>query len=67
MNRAEKKTTAALTARIERRISEGWTLEKIGDRTVWHMYGHLYRLKNGVLTVAMAGGERSFTAEGRVS
>jgi hypothetical protein len=26
------------------------------------MYGHLYSIKNGVLTVAMAGGQQQFTA-----
>jgi hypothetical protein len=60
MNSAERRTNRDLTARINRRISEGWSLEKIGERTVWHMYGHLYRIRNGVLTVAMAGGDKSF-------
>lgn len=63
MNSAEKKTNKALAARIQLRLSQGWTLEKIGERTVWNMYGHLYRIKDGVLTVKMAGGEQSFSAK----
>jgi hypothetical protein len=60
MNSAERKTNKALAARIRQRISEGWSLEKIGERTVWHMYGHLYSIRDGVLTVAMAGGKQEF-------
>jgi hypothetical protein len=36
------------------------SLEKIGDRTVWTMFGHLYSIKNGFLVVKMAGGNESF-------
>jgi hypothetical protein len=60
MNSAEKKTNKALAARINRRMSEGWSLEKIGERTVWHMYGHLYSIRNGELIVSMAGGKQTF-------
>ena len=61
MNNSEKRTNAALAARIQRRIAEGWSLEKIGARTVWHMYGHLYSIRDGAhLTVKMAGGDRTF-------
>lgn len=64
MNNAERKTNKDLTARINQRIAEGWSLEKIGERTVWHMYGHLYSIKDGVLTVKMTGGNQDFrTAE----
>lgn len=62
MNKYEKRTNKELTARIEMRLAQGWSLEKIAERTVWHMYGHLYSIKDGVLTVKMAGGNRSFTA-----
>ena len=62
MNSAEKKTNKALAARIQKRIAEGWSLEKIGERTVWHMYGHLYSIRDGVLIVKMAGGNQAFTA-----
>jgi hypothetical protein len=62
MNKAERKTNRELAARIERRMAEGWSLEKIGQRTVWHMYGHLYSIRNGVLTVKMAGGNQEFHA-----
>jgi hypothetical protein len=57
---SERKTNAALTARINLRISQGWDLEKIGRLTVWRMYGHLYSIRNGVLTVKMSGGARTF-------
>jgi hypothetical protein len=60
MNSTEKRTNKALATRIEKRLAEGWSLEKIGERTVWHMYGHLYSIRNGVLIVKMAGGDRSF-------
>jgi hypothetical protein len=60
MNSSEKRTNAALAKRINLRMSEGWSLEKIGQRTVWHMYGHLYRIQDGALIVKMAGGEQTF-------
>lgn len=63
MNSTEKRTNKALAARIEKRIAEGWSLEKIGERTVWRMYGHLYSIRDGVLTVKMAGGNQSFTSK----
>lgn len=46
--------------RIRQRLAEGWSLEKIGDRTVWHMYGHLYRIKDGILYVKTARGDEAF-------
>ena len=61
MNSAEKRTNKALAARINLRMSQGWSLEKIGDRTVWTMFGHLYSIRNGALIVAMAGGNQTFT------
>jgi hypothetical protein len=60
MNSAEKRTNRELTKRIEMRLAQGWSLEKIGDRTVWHMYGHFYSIKDSTLTVKMAGGNQSF-------
>lgn len=63
MNKSEKKTNKDLSARIDRRLAEGWSLEKIGERTVWHMYGHLYSIRDGVLTVKMAGGNQSFSTK----
>ena len=64
MNKYEKRTNREMTKRIEMRLAQGWSLEKIAERTVWNMYGHLYTLKGGVLVVKMAGGDRSFTATG---
>ena len=63
MNQAEKRTNKALAARINLRLSQGWDLEKIGRLTVWHMYGHLYSIKDGVLTVKMAGGNQTFSKQ----
>lgn len=63
MNSAEKKTNKALAARIQLRMSQGWSLEKIGDRTVWTMFGHLYSIKDGALIVSMAGGKQIFRPE----
>jgi len=60
MNSAEKRTNKALAARINLRIAQGWSLEKIGTLTVWRMYGHLYSIRDGVLTVKMAGGNQDF-------
>lgn len=63
MNAAEKRLNMALVKRIEKRIAEGWSLEMIGQRTVWLMYGHVYQVRDGVLTVRMAGGERTFASK----
>lgn len=60
MNNAEKRTNKALAARISLRMSQGWSLEKIGDRTVWTMFGHLYSIRDGALIVSMAGGKQTF-------
>jgi hypothetical protein len=49
-----------LRKRIALRLSQGWSLEKIGHRTVWTMFGHLYSIKNGALIVKMHGGNETF-------
>lgn len=63
MNSAEKRTNKALAARIALRMSQGWSLEKIGQRTVWNMFGHLYSIRDGALVVKMAGGNQTFRPE----
>jgi hypothetical protein len=60
MNSTTKRIEDRLRKRIVLRLSQGWSLEKIGDRTVWTMFGHLYSIKNGFLVVKMAGGNESF-------
>lgn len=64
MNSAEKKTNKKLAARIALRMSQGWSLEKIGHRTVWTMFGHLYSIRDGALIVSMAGGKQTFRPSG---
>jgi hypothetical protein len=49
-----------LRKRIALRLSQGWSLEKIGERTVWFMFGHFYSIKNGMLIVKMIKGDESF-------
>lgn len=60
MMSATKRFENQLRKRIALRLSQGWSLEKIGDRTVWTMFGHLYSIKNGMLIVKMQGGNESF-------
>lgn len=63
-----KNTAASQTKRLENqlrkrialRLSQGWSLEQIGIRTVWTMFGHLYLIKDGLLIVKMHGGDESF-------
>lgn len=62
MNTTEKKTNKALAERINLRLSQGWSLEKIGSLTVWRMFGHFYSIRNGALIVKMAGGAQTFRA-----
>ena len=63
MNSAEKRTNKKLAARTALRMSQGWSLEKIGQRTVWTMFGHLYSIRDGALIVSMAGGKQTFRPE----
>lgn len=66
--KTRSKLNQQIRARIAKRLVEGWSLEKIGQRTVWTMYGHLYSIKNGVgefantplLHVKMNGGTEVF-------
>ncbi len=60
MDNATKTTEKKLRARIALRMSQGWTLEKIGHRTVWTMFGHLYSIKDGAIIVKMAAGNETF-------
>lgn len=55
-----KKLHTQMRARINRRIAEGWSLEKIGERTVWTMFGHLYSIKENVLYVKLSTGTEAF-------
>lgn len=49
-----------LRKQIALRLSQGWSLEKIGDRTVWTMFGHLYFIRDGMLNVKMNSGNETF-------
>jgi hypothetical protein len=59
--KTNKKINLQMRNRINLRIAQGWSLEKIGHRTVWTMFGHLYSIKNNVLYVKMSTGTESFS------
>jgi hypothetical protein len=63
MNSTEKRTNKAIAKRVALRMSQGWSLERIGHKTVWTMFGHLYSIKDGALIVKMAGGDQTFRPE----
>ncbi len=51
---------ARLRKRIALRLSQGWSLDKIADRVVWNVFGHLYSIRNGKLIVQMHNGDEVF-------